>query len=87
MEHLYVKRTKEAVPRREEACAVCAVRDWLESRCPVRLFSAASGTTTWKKLGFALGDDANEAEEKNGGHTLLNMRMRVAVHTLLVALC
>ena len=46
--------TTKAVPRREEDCAVCAVRDWLENRYPVRLVSAASGTTTWKNLGFAL---------------------------------
>ena len=58
-----LKAKRKAVPRREEACAVCAVRDWLENRYPVRLFTAASGTTTWKKFFSPKGEDANEDEE------------------------
>jgi hypothetical protein len=32
------KAREEAQLRREEACAVCAVKDWLENRHPVYLF-------------------------------------------------
>ena len=55
------KATREAKPRREEACAVCAVKDWLENRFPVLLFTEATGTTTWSKFFFATGED-------DGGH-------------------
>ena len=39
----------EAEPRREEACAVCAVKDWLENRFAVYLFRPHASTTTWHK--------------------------------------
>jgi len=55
------KATQEAKLRREEACAVCAVKDWLENRFPVHLFKEATGTTTWAKFFFAGGED-------DGGH-------------------
>ena len=79
-----LKATKEAVPRREEACAVCAVRDWLENRYPVRLFSAASGTTTWKKFFFAVGEDANEDEEDDDHNSLASGGPHPARCTLLI---
>ena len=43
------KATQKAELRREEACAVCAVKDWLENRYEVYLFAEATSTTTWKK--------------------------------------
>ena len=58
-----LKATAQAVRRREEACAVCAVRDWLENRYPVRLFTTASRTTTWKKFFYGVADAANEDGE------------------------
>ena len=79
-----LKATKEAVPRREEACAVCAVRGWLEIRFPVRLFSAASGTTTWKKFFFAVGEDANEDEEDDDHNSLASGGPHPARCTLLI---
>ena len=54
------KAALNAKPRREEACAVCAVKDWLENRYPVFLFSEATGTTTWAKFFFATGEYHNE---------------------------
>ena len=38
------KAMQNAVPRREEACVVCAVKDWLENRYEVYLFKAATGS-------------------------------------------
>ena len=52
-----------AQPRREEACVVCAVKDWLENRYPVTLFQTSTGTTSWAKFFFATGDEACEHEE------------------------
>ena len=40
------KATQHAELRREEACAVCAVKDWLENRYPVYLFQESTSTTT-----------------------------------------
>ena len=54
------KATLNAQPRREEACAVCAVKDWLENRYQVFLFAEATGTTTWAKFFFATGEYYNE---------------------------
>ena len=47
------KAMKEARPRQEQACAVCAVKDWLENRAEVNLFQEATGTATWKKQFYA----------------------------------
>ena len=44
-----MKATQKAELRREEACAVCAVKDWLENRYEVYLFAEATSTTTWMK--------------------------------------
>jgi hypothetical protein len=54
------KATETAKPRREEACAVCAVKDWLENRYPVRLFDASTSTTTWNKFFFAIDGGVDE---------------------------
>lgn len=60
-----MKATQSATLRREEACAVCAVKDWLENRYPVDLFEAATGTTTWQKHFFAAADeDVHEEEDE-----------------------
>ena len=56
-----MKATTEAVPCREEACAVCAAKDWLENRTEMYLFQEASGTTTWAKQVYAI-DDGSDGE-------------------------
>jgi len=40
------RRVSAAQPRRQQACAICAIRDWLERRVEMYLFTAADGTTT-----------------------------------------
>ena len=57
-----------AQPRREEACAVCAVKDWLENRFEVHLFQESTGTTTWAKLFFATGDEECVPQEDDDGN-------------------
>ena len=52
-----MKATKEAVLRREEACAICAVKDWLENRHEVFLFQEGTRTTTWKQHFYASVDE------------------------------
>ena len=74
------KAALNAKPRREEACAVCAVKDWLENRYQVFLFTEATGTTTWAKFFFATGeyynehanpeDDNEHAGEDDNGHAV-----------------
>ena len=59
-----MKATQKAVPRREEACAVCAVKDWLENRHPVYLFQTPTGaTTTWRQYYYQTEVDDVCAEE------------------------
>ena len=53
------KATQEAELRREEACAICAVKDWLENRFRVYLFKEAAATTTWSNFFFAAGSDSS----------------------------
>ena len=54
------KAHERAEPRREEACVICAVKDWLENRHEVYLFKEATNTTTWSKHFYY-------AEEAGGG--------------------
>ena len=62
----------KAEPRREEACAVCAVKDWLENRYPVHLFNAGTRTTTWLKFFYAtVEDDDGCDDQKPTAGTLL----------------
>ncbi len=59
-----MKATQQATLRREEACAVCAVKDWLENRYPVYLFKEATGTTTWYKHFYVLeGEDVHDEQD------------------------
>ena len=82
-----MKATTEAVPWREEACAVCAVKDWLENRAEVYLFQEASGTTTWAKQFYAIDDggDGGMADEEDGGQASASTSQHSAPRTLLVA--
>ena len=72
-----MKATKEAVARREEACVVCAVKDWLENRYKVCLFKQSSATSTWGRYFYgSQGDDVCEEEDvsardpRSGTHSL-----------------
>ena len=58
-----MKATQRAQPRREEACAVCAVKGWLEDRYPVCLFQDAARTTTWYRFSYASPDENPHEEE------------------------
>ena len=58
------KATRKAELRREEACAVCAVKDWLENRHEVYPFRVGTETTTWRKH-FYDSVDANSDEEND----------------------
>jgi hypothetical protein len=50
MPNEWMSKTHEsAVPRREEACAVCACKAWVNQRYEVYLFKEATGTTTWAR--------------------------------------
>ena len=73
-----------AQPRREEACVVCAVKDWLENRYPVNLFQTSTGTTTWAKFFFAIGDEACEHEEAHEDNSAFGGVAQPAEGTLLV---
>ena len=58
------KTHSTAVPRREEACAICACKDWLNKRFEVYLFKEATGTTTWARhLRYADNDEELFGEE------------------------
>ena len=66
--------TRHAERRREEACAVCAVRDWLENRFQVYPFQQATGTTSMRQhccgsTSAVNGDssDDNDEEEQTSG--------------------
>ena len=48
-----------AVPRREEACAVCATKDFLENRFEAYMFDSSSSTTTLRKYWY-VGSDADQ---------------------------
>ena len=41
------RAAEAAVPRRQEACVVCAVKDWVEKRLPVYLFVEPTSSATW----------------------------------------
>ena len=62
-----MKATQKAELIREEACAFCAVKDWLENRYEVYLFAEAASTTTWMKhfFGTEKEDLQNEDDEEN----------------------
>ena len=65
-----MKATKEAVPRREEACAICARRNWLEKRHQVFLFEEGTRTTTWKQHTYPSGDeDPCYEDDEEGANT------------------
>ena len=54
----WMSKTHERVePRREEACAVCARKDWLNNRYEVYLFKEATGVTTWSQYYRYEGND------------------------------
>ena len=69
-----MKATTKAVHRREEACAICAMKDWLENRHEVYLFQEGTQTTTWRRHFYASGDeepddvdDGEDEENASGG--------------------
>ena len=62
----WTSRTHErAEPRREEACAVCACKDWLNNRYEVYLFKEATGSTTWARHYRYGGNDDNILGEEH----------------------
>ena len=42
----YCRNVDKAVPRRMEACAICAVKDWIEQRVQIYLFAKPNGRTS-----------------------------------------
>ena len=57
----YTRNLDEAVPRRMEACAICAVKDWIEHRYRVYLFAAPDGKRSYVyKGGHSQGRDTSE---------------------------
>ena len=67
-----MKATQEAMLRREEACAVCAVKDWLENRFEVYLFAEATSTTTWMKQYYRTSNEDldSEDDEENSSRSI-----------------
>ena len=62
-----MSKTHERIePRREEACAVCACKDWLNNRYEVYLFKEATGVTTWSRYYRYEGNDEEIAGEDDG---------------------
>ena len=61
-----MKATKKAELRREEACAVCTVKDWLENRHEVYLFKEGTRFTTWKEQFYGR-EDEGQCDEDDGG--------------------
>ena len=78
-----MKATKKAELRRGEACAVCAVKDWLENRYEVYLFREGTGTTTWKQQFYGR-EDEGLCEEEEGGRTDASGSQHSTQGTLLV---
>jgi hypothetical protein len=76
------KTHERAEPRREEACAVCACKDWLNNRYEVYLFKEATGETTWARH---YGYEGNE-EEIGGEEHDENPRMGGGSHPTLSSL-
>ena len=68
-----MKATPKAELRREEACAVCAVRDWLEKRYEMYLFAEATSTTTWMKYFYGKEDEdlENEDDDENFNRSMV----------------
>ena len=61
------RAAEKAELRREEACAVCAVKDWLEQRHAVYLFQEGTCTTTWQRAFYAAEDQGASDEESDAG--------------------
>jgi hypothetical protein len=81
------KAHTEAQPRREEACAVCAVKGWLENRMEVYLFKEACGTTTWARQFYARDneDEFDMSDVEDGERASTSGGRHVPQGTLLVA--
>ena len=78
-----MKAAKEAVLRREEACAICAVKDWLEHRYEVFLFQEGTRTTTWKQHFYA-NDAEDPGDVDDGEDAIASGSKHSAQGTLLV---
>ena len=70
---------KFAELRREEACAVCAVKGWLDNRHDVFLFKGGVTTTTWRDhcYGSAENPREEENEEDDGARVVSNRPLAV----------
>ena len=72
----FCRRIDEAVPRRMEACAICAVKDWIEHRTPVYLFAKPDGRRSrfhfqtseqgTEECSHVQGSEAEEADNSSG---------------------
>ena len=72
------KAHEKAEPRREEACAICAVKDWLENRHDVCLFKEASSMTTWSTRFYTTVEKMLATKR-----TMTGVLMGAAIHILL----
>ena len=57
------RRTSAAQPRRQKACAICAVKDWLERRVEIYLFAAPDAVTTKSELFYGCDVPDNDEED------------------------
>ena len=64
----WTTKVDQAVPRRQEACAICARLDWLEGRYPMYLFAKAEGTLKKADLFYDRSTDDDEDTADGGGH-------------------
>ena len=67
----YTTKVLQAVPRRQEACAICAIPDWIENRFRMYLFDTPEGTLTKKHLFYGQGNDV-EDESATEDHSILH---------------
>ena len=80
-----MKALETAVPRREEACAVCAVKDWLENRFRVYLFKEGTESTTWRRFFYGCEEDDAGHEEEDASKASSSGAHRVEGHNASVA--
>ena len=79
------KSHESAQPRREEACAVCAVKDWLENRYAVYLFQDGTNTTSWSRFFYGTHDEEKHELEEDGDDTRNDSGAQIPSGQLLVS--
>ena len=75
---------ESAQPRREEACAVCAVKDWLENRYAVHLYQEGTNTTTWENYFYGAAVEEEREREDDDDDNRNNSAVQALAGQLLI---